>query len=116
MRKLILSLLVVASLGACNNEKSEVLPPPTFFSGVSPTPIPETTESEVGRYQYFPNTEHSKKHKMFDTKTGDVYFFDLPFEKAIKLQFDEHRITQDSLYLIINRYPYQSMLGIPRAK
>lgn len=51
MRKLILSLLIVASLGACNNEKSE-----------------------VGRYQFilreisvgYPNS-------VLDTKTGDVF-------------------------------------------
>jgi hypothetical protein len=81
MRKLILSLLVVASLGACNNEKNE-----------------------VGRYQYFPMTERSIKHKVFDTKTGKVYYFD-DGDIVITQDYINRVITQDSLKNI-RRYHY----------
>jgi hypothetical protein len=51
MRKLILSLLVVVSLGAC------------------------TQNEGIGRYQYSTDSE-SGNGRVFDTKTGELFFFD----------------------------------------
>jgi hypothetical protein len=70
MRKLILSLLVVASLGACDN-------------------------NEVGRYQFIEVTD--KYHAIMDTKKGEVLVMDSNSTRVKIFNFPKGTVRRDTV-------------------
>jgi hypothetical protein len=75
MRKLILSLLVVASLGACSNE-----------------------QSEVGRYQFIlRETTVGYDNSVFDTKTGELFTIGQMADLTV-LNFPKGTIKRKEVY------------------